>query len=222
VAIGLRWQSLFSPIRRVLPALVAVVLLGLMAPSTASSYELWDRVWTTMPVSYCVNTSGIPSAAGGRPIVSADRFVELVREAFQKWEDLLTSKVSFSYAGLCDGDPSGSKAGMNDGMNTVGWAELRLTTGGQTSSRATKEHSSPNGLYREILEADIAINTDSISTLTDPVQFVATTLPHVLLHEAGHFIGLAHSKVECSVMSPSGFRTGFCKDDIDAVATLYP
>ena len=146
----------------------------------------------------------------------------MVRAAFQKWEDLPTSNVSFTYNGICDGDPSGSREGRRDGMNTIGWAELRISTGAQTATRSSSEKTLRDGQYHELLEADIAINISSFSTLTDPVQFVWTTLPHVLVHEIGHFIGLGHSNVECSVMWPSGFRSEFCKDDFNAVAVLYP
>ena len=146
----------------------------------------------------------------------------MVRAAFQKWEDLPRSNVSFTYIGICDGDPSGSREGRRDGLNTIGWADLRISTGAQTALRSSPEKTLRDGQYREILEADIAINISSFSTLTDPVQFVWTTLPHVLVHEIGHLAGLDHSKVECSVMWPTGFRSEFCRDDLDAMAILYP
>jgi predicted Zn-dependent protease len=47
-------------------------------------------------------------------------------------------------------------------------------------------------------------------------------LPHILLHEAGHFIGLDHSDVPCSVMQPSGIQPGLCQHDIEAASALYP
>ena len=204
---------------------VAALLLTactFIAPSSVSSYELLERVWRETPIPYCVNPSGIPQGPDGRLLIAHERFVDMVRAAFQKWEDLPRSNVSFTYNGVCDGDPSGSREGRRDGLNTIGWADLRISTGAQTALRSSPEKTLRDGQYREILEADIAINISSFSTLTDPVQFVWTTLPHVLVHEIGHLIGLDHSKVECSVMWPTGFRSEFCRDDLDAMAILYP
>jgi hypothetical protein len=47
-------------------------------------------------------------------------------------------------------------------------------------------------------------------------------LPHILLHEAGHFIGLDHSDVPCSVMQPSGIQPGLCQHDIEAGERALP
>lgn len=80
----------------------------------------------------------------------------------------------------------------------------------------------------EVLGADMEINTDPANfafTLTegDPDKW---DLPSILLHEVGHFIGLAHSEDSSAVMYhtlPKGVsKRSLSQDDARAVCALYP
>lgn len=81
----------------------------------------------------------------------------------------------------------------------------------------------------EIWDADIAINSAN-NALTIRNDKVRTDLESVLVHEVGHFIGLAHSKVGDSVgnavmyesYSPGIIRRDLQPDDIEGLCTIYP
>jgi MYXO-CTERM domain-containing protein len=85
--------------------------------------------------------------------------------------------------------------------------------------------------------ADMEINTGStgVEGFSTNENDPGTDLQAVITHEAGHYIGLAHSKVPTSIMVASycNFKDARCEhgkvaarrlsqDDIDAVCTLYP
>jgi hypothetical protein len=77
----------------------------------------------------------------------------------------------------------------------------------------------------EIFDADMEINShDYTLVTTTPLPAGAYDLQTVLAHEAGHFLGLAHSADETALMyahyQPG--LDGLQADDIAAVCTVYP
>ena len=91
---------------------VATVLLGaFFGGLLGGDGSVSPRGWRAqdVPVRYCVNTSEIGRTAEGAAVVSEERFVELVRLAFQEWEEAVASAVAaavdsavaFAYVGTC-------------------------------------------------------------------------------------------------------------------------
>jgi MYXO-CTERM domain-containing protein len=81
----------------------------------------------------------------------------------------------------------------------------------------------------EIWDADIAINGAGqlFSILDEPVDDkTQNDLESVMTHEAGHFVGVAHSEVAGSVMGPKytggTLQRALGSDDIEAVCAIYP
>jgi hypothetical protein len=86
--------------------------------------------------------------------------------------------------------------------------------------------------YGDIQYVDMEVNTAEHAFSIDGADGV--DLEAVITHEVGHYIGLAHSNVDASIMAPrycqSGDRCGgdrekardLSLDDMDAVCTLYP
>jgi hypothetical protein len=76
-----------------------------------------------------------------------------------------------------------------------------------------------------IYAADMEINTfeHQISTTT-PLPSSAYSLEAIATHEAGHFIGMAHSQIDTAVMyahyQPDA--VSLTADDIDGVCAIYP
>jgi hypothetical protein len=198
----------------------AVAIATLAAVPTAYSYRFIGAVWPdwNLPVPYCVNVNDIPVGTYGTPIMSGEAFAGQVQYAFQQWQDVSGGWISFAYQGYCDNSPWDDR----DGVNTVGWASLFENAVGATGPQMSHSKYLRDGTFGEIYESDIIIDTRLAQSYEDPTYFIQVELPHILLHEAGHFAGLDHSEVECATMAPVGLRFGFCQDDIDGIRALYP
>jgi hypothetical protein len=150
-------------------------------------------------------------------MVSTEVFVSLVREAFAIWEAVPTSYISFAYQGTCDTDPFDSR----DGVNTVGWGWLFGAAIGLADPSATHGNFQRQSLG-QLYEMDLVMDTRYGQSFDNPAEYIGRDLPHILLHEVGHFIGLDHSENECSVMYPVGIGEGLCSVDVAGVSALYP
>jgi hypothetical protein len=76
----------------------------------------------------------------------------------------------------------------------------------------------------EILDADMEINTAEHTVVTTtPVPSGAYDLESILTHEAGHFLGLAHTPVKSAVMyalyQPGS--TTLTSDDVSGICSIY-
>jgi hypothetical protein len=80
----------------------------------------------------------------------------------------------------------------------------------------------------EIIGADIEINTSTnhpiIADVDGSVPGNAYSLESILLHEAGHFLGLAHSQDTSAIMYAyyPAVSTALTQDDMDGICSLYP
>lgn len=96
--------------------------------------------------------------------------------------------------------------------------------GGETLSLATLTFDATTG---EIFDADLEINSEISFTTSEVPPANGYDLTAVLTHEAGHFLGLAHSAVPESVMWPSyapgstAQRT-LVSDDQLGICAIYP
>jgi hypothetical protein len=199
----------------VLAVISALVLFGFTGTRQANSYEPMGGIWRVMPISYCVNPEGAPPGPNG-PMLSDEAFIAAVRRAFQQWEELPDSNISFVYAGRCSSLPYAER----DEVNTIGWARLQPDAGGVTLLYTRKRDDG----FRDILEADIMVNSRDQRLLggIDQYVYLNTVLPFVLVHEVGHFVGLDHVADQCAVMRPRSQITTLCPDDVAGAAFLYP
>lgn len=177
-------------------------------------------IWAaaSIPVTYCVNPANPPIGSSGDPILSPDHLVALVQEAFQTWESIPQSSITFAYQGLCPSDPWD----RSDGVNTVGWGWLFGSAAGVASWNATHGEFLRQDSFGQFYEMDIIVDVRYPQSLDDPSNYLSRELQHILLHEVGHLIGLGHATEPCSVMGPSGIGSGLCWVDVAAAATLYP
>lgn len=183
------------------------------------SYAFLGAKWPdhAIPVPYCVNPAGIPLTSTNQQIMSPQAFVQAVRNAFDTWQRLPDSYIAFEFTGICNNDP---RVG-NDGVNTVGWGRLGGGAAGVAAIGAT--HTTPlrRSLAGHLLEVDITID-DRTHLGFDQQTYLNQIFPVIILHEVGHFLGLAHSERGCAVMAPSSLQLELCEDDIEGARILYP
>jgi hypothetical protein len=202
-----------------------VLVLATGGSPSVSGYEFIGSVWDSaqMPVPYCVNPWDIPVGSYGEPILSWDEWAGMVQWAFQTWEDASNGHISFDFQGFCDNDPFDNR----DGVNTVGWGWLWGTAVGLDDPSSTNGQFLRNEAFGQIFESDIVIDQRFAQSFDDVRPYIDLVLPHVLLHETGHFAGLDHSRDDCSIMAAfigplESITTALCEDDYWGINLLYP
>lgn len=186
--------------RRTMPrtaALALVLAAALTAPAQAYlklGATVNGRVLTLSwpartPVRYFINDGGVPG-------VTASQFRDAVGRAFDTWQEVPTSSVSFTFAGFVGGRPLDQ-----DGVNVLGFSsrpDLDRTLASTSFLIDTR-----NG---EIVESDIFFNSSfdwSVSAGGEAGRF---DVQSIATHEGGHFLGLGHSALGETESRPSGGR----------------
>jgi hypothetical protein len=245
--------------RRSAAPLAAAFLLALLEASTGHAFcrtttcetctqptggcviEGHPLYWPITCVTYDVQQDGSKSAP-------YDTARDIADAAFDSWKHATCadgSTPSFELRNL--GPVACDKHEYNDQQSTFGGNanlvvfrddEWTATKDPHTLALTTVTYNKNTG---EIYDADIEVNSHiqigsvggGISTET-PVPGNSFDLQSILTHEAGHFLGLAHSDIGCQGLSgdcPSMdamYRTGsddfrtLAKDDVDGICAVYP
>ena len=151
---------------------------------------------------------------GGTKDLSDSVAFDVIRAAFQKWEDVPNSAVAFRQAGL-----SIDRGEAADEHNTISFLKKppRPTFDAKTLAVTYLINDGPGQFFTD---------TDTVFNDRDIVWAAAGqrySLDVVALHELGHFIGLGHSTSTDDVMYPvaQGLHELSASDAAGAVA-LYP
>lgn len=140
-------------------------------------------------------------------------FVTPIREGLLRWNNDPNSNIGFRYAGT-----TALTKPVRDGINTIYWQPL-----GKKSNvlAITQYWGDGTGL---ITDFDTVINS-SYSWSTSPTKG-RFDLVSLMVHEAGHALGLGHVSCSNSVMQPvlptNTVRRALGPGDIAAVSRLYP
>lgn len=190
----------------------------------------------------CVSTS--VSAFGSRQGISADDLRSIVNEAFQKWTtapcrgggvpsfvvdvfpDVRCTEVT-GYIGDEENGPVQNLGYKEKGPNYNVWIFRDDdwpydSIGEKAIAITTTQFNATSG---EIYDSDVELNSrDNVFTLGD--ENVQIDLRSVVLHEAGHFLGLAHASLPSAVMTPTldagdASRRNLDPDDIDGICSIY-
>jgi hypothetical protein len=219
------------------PALIG--LIGREGSGAPGGKEGYVGKWNMASLSggaieYWINPS---FPAGAPPFASQEALTDLVRRAFQTWEDVPTCEIRFRYMGTTD------RTNAFDGYNVVTFdPEFYFSPkfpGGifPVASYATEEGATtlPGGDVIEaafpcqVLDLDLVINPHGTFSLSDdPFLPELHDLLGILIHEIGHGLGLDHTGIAQATMygysSLGGGRWNrdLSEDETAAVSALYP
>ena len=230
--------------RRFPLAACALLALGL-APRSAGAFcrtaSCPDGVTGTACTPSVKDCSGGVPIAWGSPCVSfwlqkdASSRIDLATAkqvfdaAFATWMDAScpgggTPHIRIGYGGTvaCNEHEYNQKTGNANAIifRDDGWP---YQGGGNTLALTTVTYNLDTG---EIYDADMELNSAGTGFTTADTG-VVFDLPSIVTHEAGHFLGIAHSAVSDSTMFPD-YKPGsttlrdLTADDVSAICAAYP
>jgi hypothetical protein len=183
--------------------------------STGANALFWPSA-TTSPISFVINNGTVNG-------ISQASYEGAVRRAFQNWQDVPDSSISFTE----DSNP-GSKNRTDyasDDIHTVIFDASNSTGffGNSGLVAVTPVEFTGDGA---ITDADIILNAKN-HTFSTTAQAGAFDVQSIVTHEVGHFIGLDHSPVLGATMVPFALQDNFLQrsldgDDKAAVTSVYP
>jgi hypothetical protein len=192
---------------------------GCYAPSGSGVYQLY---WKNLCTGYSLQQDASPLRH-----ITIDQATQVAAQAFAHWS-----------AALCSG---GGPAIEAHDLGPVTCGQVQYNTGApnqhvivfrddawpysdssNTIAFTTVTFDATDG---EIFDADMEINShDFPIAAAPPIPIGAYDLASVLTHEAGHFLGLAHSAFPGAVMA-AHYRPGetiLTADDTQGICSMYP
>ncbi len=173
----------------------------------------------TFPLAYVAHQAGVPDIADGSDFAA-------IENGFGAWDQIAGCEVTTSYLGTTDNPIANS----HDGVNTVTFSddEYLFPSGviavGLSTSYLTPDYE--NGIRPgQIFDTDMIFNPVMdfrTETAGDPEGIY---LEGVVVHEAGHMLGLSHSGVQTStmfyVLPPDSTATSLEVEDRLAMMRCY-
>lgn len=212
--------------RTAIAAVLAFVLPGPAAPYQLLPDTNFRWVAESLPIPYFV-------ANRADNHMSVSKVVAETRVAFETWERPAEIGISFSYRGLTNLQPFD----FFDDTNTIGFTPTArmVELGLSRTALAVTGWLTISGVGN-IAESDIVVNPGY--SWTDTPTRGGWDFRSMMVHEAGHFLGLGHSNVGrvrgerllagSSIMWPFSFGEGattgraLTADDIAGASVLYP
>lgn len=198
--------------------ILLLVLSALAGRASAYTFTVnssgFVPTWASMPIPFWINQSGSPQIANGSEFTA-------VQAAFQTWQNDSLANISFVYQGTTPVSTVGQ-----DGLNVVTFVDSSVPIGLETAA-ATFVFSTIDATGSDtIQEADIALSTNAALAKFSTSGGQAYDIQSVVTHEVGHLLGLNHSGLLSSVMTPymdyglDGRTLSY--DDMAGAAELYP
>lgn len=209
--------------------LVAVLLAASIAHADPSGHK-----WFTLPVSYRVaqtvdndgTTNVIQGGQQSAGLVYDQVVVPTIQQMFQTWTKNSVSGTTWdtTYTGVFTTPQGRSALNASDNINNIiflsgnNWMESSATLGltFTTAINATGE----------IIDADTEFNNSTVTWDNSTQDGLSFDYPSVILHEAGHFLGLNHTANSLAVMyfqvSYADAKRVLTSNDINDVTGVYP
>jgi hypothetical protein len=180
-------------------------------------------------------TSFNPSTGSIRYYLAADGWsqtntvaeLNAARAAFAQWQLVPGTNLRFEDAGTVQ---AGADVNTADGTNVVFWAKSSLfVNGGRDYIGGTLGVTFTRLEGESLAEADIVLNGIQQRWFTDATRpdSGAQFAEGIVLHEIGHWLGLAHSPVGAATLFARGdtglsLQAGLSPDEFAAARALYP
>ena len=211
---------------------LAAALLTLAAASSAGACERSTTSsggaikWWTNCIPYHLHDAGSED-------VALSAALDAVQRSFATWEGPSCVDLSLEYQGLTNDPRVGYIVGGTN-INNVVWRERAADWPHQddviavTTVTFCDRAGGACPFAGAIIDADIELNgagfTFTTSTLPGRIAF---DIRNTVTHEAGHFLGLDHTKVTAATMFASAPRgeldkTTLHEDDIECLCAIYP
>jgi MYXO-CTERM domain-containing protein len=184
---------------------------------------VYDVYWANLCVGYSVNNAG--SAVRG---ISYDQAKTVADAAFAEWAAVTCpsgghpSVTAQDQGGVDCAKVEYNMSEPNQHVIMFDDANWPYSDSSNTLGLTTVTYDTTDG---EIYDADMELNSAQYQLVAaPPVPTGAYDLMTVITHEAGHFLGLAHSADGTAVMyahyhSDASVPT---QDDVDGICTIYP
>jgi uncharacterized protein (TIGR03382 family) len=203
----------------------------LVLASSVASANPSGKKWFQLPVAYrtasSIDNTGGTSINGG---IAYSTVVGRTQAAFTNWGKTKVTTCpgpttwDVTYSGTFASPAGQGIVSSTDNFNSVGWLTGgNFAWGASTLGITFTQYFPATG---ELDEADMAMNNNVSWSDLCGGAFNSFDYESVILHEAGHFLGLDHSTGAISVMYPT-VSNGQCKralqaPDITDVCTVYP
>jgi MYXO-CTERM domain-containing protein len=199
---------------RLASAAIAIAI-AFASASSAHAYVRESSNWnpSTLPISYYINQSTIPSSLGTSTGITA------VDNGFATW----ATPTCTSWRATDAGNTSAS-ANTGDRRNVIMWLTAWPAEYGSSTIGVTTPVWSSGGYF---IDADIVFNAYNFTWNTTGTGGGGSNVDaqSIATHEEGHFLGLDHTPTSSAIMYASysgGLKRTLQADDQNGVCAIYP